>query len=125
APQPASEAAKALAPVVAANQALAREQLALIEQGLQVHRRLAQNGRAESFPGLDVWERRKMEALRRSGVEKAEIIAALEKELENLKKDEAIAKVNKENARGTDLGILDAKVRRLEVEIWLNEEKAR
>lgn len=125
APPPAVKEANAPTPEIEANRALAREQLALIDQALDVHRRLVQNARAESFPGLDIWERRKREALRRSGAGKAEMIAALEKELENLKMDEAIAKSHKENARGTDLGILDAKVRRIEVEIWLNEEKAR
>jgi hypothetical protein len=63
--------------------------------------------------------------LRKTGAGKAEMVAALEKEVDRLKKDEAIAKSRKESARGTEVEVRDVQFRRLEAEIWLNEEKAR
>ncbi len=42
-----------------------------------------------------------------------------------MKEMEAIAKVRKEGARGTDLGIFEFQFLTMEAEIWLNEEKAR
>jgi hypothetical protein len=113
-------------PDMAANRALAREALALIDEALATMRQLAQNGRFNiADPSFSVWERRKLEMLHKAGAGKAEIVAALEKELNSLERDEAFAKALKESARGTEVGIRDVQVRRLETEIWLNEEKAR
>lgn len=53
------------------------------------------------------------------------VIAALEKHIETLKADEAIARTMREQAPGTEAAVLDVRFRRLEAEIRLNEEKAR
>ena len=114
------------APDIAANRALAREQLALIDEALAMLHQLARSGRVSiTAPSFSIWERRKLETLRKTGAGKAEIVAALEKYIDSLKDEEAIAKVRVEQARGTQVGVRDVQFRRLEAQIWLNEEKAR
>jgi hypothetical protein len=128
APRPTAGAAAA-APAVpdrAANRALARQQLALIDEAESLLHSLAQNARVEIDTGtFGLWGRRRLEALRNAGAEKAEIVAALEKYINNVKELEAIAKAQKEAARATSLGVYEMRFLRIEAEIWLNEEKAR
>jgi hypothetical protein len=113
-------------PDLAANRALARQQLALIDAALALMHSLAQNARIDiATAPLGLWGRRRLEALRNAGAGKAEIVAALEKYINNLKELEAIAKAQKEAARATELGQVEIQFLRLEAEIWLNEEKAR
>lgn len=128
--QPAAEKAReqagAVAPDVPANQALAREQLALIDKAEETLRLLAQNGRISLRDAqLSLWSRRRIESLRNTGAGKAEIVAALEKYVEFLKQDEAIAQGMRERAQATMVEVYDAQYRRMEAEIWLNEAKAR
>lgn len=140
APEGAREQAKTAAPPtagaggaavedMAANRALARQQLALIDQALESLHQEARSPRAEgtSFanPSFSLWERRKLEALHRAGAEKAEIVAAIEKLIGTLKQEEAMAEMRRQSARGTLFEVLDVRFRRMEAEIWLNEEKAR
>jgi hypothetical protein len=66
-----------------------------------------------------------LEALRKAGAGKEEIIAAIEKYINNLKEMEAIAKARVEAARATPLAVYEMQFLRMEAEIWLNEEKAR
>jgi hypothetical protein len=116
----------AAVPNLPANQALAREQLVMIDQALDTLHRMAQNARiSPAEPSFSLWERRRYETLRRAGAGKDEIVAALEKYITILKGDEAIAQTNHESARGTLAEVLDVRYRRKEAEIWLNEEKAR
>ena len=123
---PAAGAGDPAVPDMAANQALARKQLVLIEQALDSLHKLAQNARVNiADPSFSLWGRRRLETLRKAGAGKAEIVAALEKEIDSLKQDEALAEARKQSARGTQVDILDIQFRRMEVEIWLNEEKAR
>ena len=87
---------------------------------------LAQNARIEIANGpFSLWGRRRLEALRKAGAGKAEIVAALEKYINNLKEVEAIAIARQESARATPLGVYEMRFLRMEAEIWLNEEKAR
>jgi len=123
---PTAGAGAAVPDLAAANRALARQQLALIDEVLPLLHERARNGRLSiADPSFSVWGRRRLETLHKAGAGKAEIVAALEKYINTLKEEEAIAKALKESARGTELGIYDAQFRRLEAEIWLNEEKAR
>ena len=113
-------------PDIAANRALARQALALIDDALAMMHERAQNGSFSiADPSFSIWGRRRLEMLRKAGARKAEIVAALEKEVDRLTMDEAIAKARKESARGTEVEVRDVQFRRLETEIWLNEEKAR
>lgn len=116
----------AAAPDMPANRALAKEQLALIDKALADLRRLAQNGDI-SFgdAAFSLWGRRRVEALRTAGAEKAEIVAALEKYIDTLKQQEAMAEKMRQLDRATQVEVYDAQFRRMEAEIWLNEEKAR
>jgi hypothetical protein len=124
APPPADGTGAAAVPDLAANRALAREQLALIDQARDMLQRLYQNGRAE-YSSFAVWDRRKLESLRRMGAGKAEIIAALEQHIAIVKAEEKIAQALVASAKGTEMDVLEARYRRMEAEIWLNEEKAR
>jgi hypothetical protein len=109
-----------------ANRAIVREQLALIDEALEIQHNLARSGRLPiNDPSFALWGRRKVETLRRAGAEKTEVIAALERYIGILKGEEALAKGMKEQARGTEAAVLDVRYRRMEAEIWLNEEKVR
>jgi RNA polymerase sigma factor (sigma-70 family) len=111
---------------LAANRALARQQLALIDEAWEMLHQMARNSRINiADPSFSLWGRRRLETLRKAGAGKAEIVTALEKYISNLAEDEEIAKSRKESARGTEVDIRDVQFRRLEAEIWLNEEKAK
>jgi RNA polymerase sigma factor (sigma-70 family) len=127
APLPAAGAGAALAaPDLVANRDLARQQLALIDDALEMLHRFALNARIElGSPSIAIWERRKLDTLRKAGAGKAEIIAALEATIKSLNEYEAVAKARKESARGTQLDVFEFQFRRMEAETWLNEEKAR
>jgi RNA polymerase sigma factor (sigma-70 family) len=121
-----SPPAAAALPVMAANQAIAREQLALVNETLAMLHRFAQNASISvSDPAFSLWGRRKLDTIRKTGAGKAEIIAALEEYINNLKNEEAIAEAKRQSARGTQVQIHDVRFRRMEAEIFLNEEKAR
>ncbi len=125
APPPAG-ASGAAVPDMAANRAIARQQLDLIDKAWDFIHSLAQNDRIEIATGpVALWGRRRMETLHKAGAGKAEIVAALEKYINDLKVLEAIAKARREQARATELGIYETQFLRMEAEIWLNEEKAR
>jgi RNA polymerase sigma-70 factor (ECF subfamily) len=114
------------APDITANRALAREQLALIDEALAMLNRLAQNGQLGfADPSFSLWGRRKLETLRTVGAGKAEIVAAVEKYINDLKQEEAMADARLKSAAGTQVDVHDVRYRRLEAEIFLNEEKAR
>jgi hypothetical protein len=132
APKGAQEQAKiapppaAAVPDLAANRAIAREQLALIDEAWALQRSLARNARMSIADAtFSLWGRRRLEALRKAGAGKAEIVAALEKYINDLKEDEAIAKAQVQAARAHEVVVHDVRFRRMEAEIWLNEEKAR
>lgn len=117
---------RADAPLLEANRALARQQLALVDGALEIQRALAKQGQLPvNDPSFALWERRKIEALRKSGAGKPEMIAAMEALIKTLKGDEATAKAMKEQGRGTEAGVVDAQFRLIEAQILLNEEKAR
>jgi hypothetical protein len=125
-PPPAAVAGGAAVPDIAANRAIARLQLALIDETLAMLLDLARNARISlADPSFSIWDRRKLETLRKVGAGKAEIVEALEKYINNLKEEEAVAKDLVQKARATQVSVNDAQFRRMEAEIWLNEEKAR
>ncbi len=111
---------------VADARALARRQLALIDEAWTLMHDLAESARIEiSTAPFGRWGRRRLEALHRAGAEKAEIVTALVKYINSLKELEAIAEARHEGARATALGVYETQFLRMEAEIWLNEEKAR
>jgi len=88
---PTAGAGGAAVPDMAANRVLAREQLALIDQALAMLDRLYQNSTIRfSDPRFSLRARRKVEALRKTGAGKAEIVAALESYINRLKQEEAV-----------------------------------
>ena len=87
---------------------------------------LARNARIDIADApFGLWGRRRLEALRRAGAGKAEIVAALEKYINSLKEDGGDCQSSEGAARGTQLGVYEVQFLRMEAEIWLNEEKAR
>jgi hypothetical protein len=116
----------AAVPDVAANQAFAREQLAVIDKALSILHSLGTSGRIRDYnTDLSLWGRRKLETLRKTGAGKAEIVAALEKYINDLKQEEAAAEFSLQRANATQVDVLDVRFRRMEAEFFLNEEKAR
>ncbi len=126
---PAKSAGGAAAPDVpdaAATQALAREQLVLIDEALASLEQMVQISKINpNDPSFSMWRRRRPETLRKAGLGKAEMVTELEKYIKDLKKQEQIAKDLVMSARGTEVEVLDARFQRLEAEIMLNEVKAR
>jgi RNA polymerase sigma factor (sigma-70 family) len=111
---------------IAAERALARQQLVLINNALAMLHNFALNARIDlGSPSMAIWERRRLETLRKAGAGKAEMIAALEETIKSLNAYEAVAKARKEAARGTELDVFEFQFRRMEAEGWLKEEKAR
>jgi len=111
---------------VSANRALAREQLALIDKALADLTIMVQRGNIRATDAaFSLWGRRRIEALRASGVDKGEMVAALEKYVADLKVGEALAQALHESARLGRIDVYDFQYRHREAEIWLNEEKAR
>jgi hypothetical protein len=126
APAPKAGAGGADAPDLAANRALAREQLALIDQALAMLDGMYRTARIRlSDPRFSLWARRKVETLRKTGAGKAEMVAALESYINRLKLEEAVTEKEHQAAQATQVDVHDVRFRRLEAEIWLNEEKAR
>ncbi|WP_435008638.1 hypothetical protein P12x_005848 [Tundrisphaera lichenicola] len=124
--RPAAGTGVAAMPDVPANRAIARKQLALIDETWDILLTMAPNARIELGSGIfGQWGRRRLEALRTAGAGKAEIVAGLEKYIKDLEQLEAIAIARKEAARATQLGIQEMQFLRMEAEIWLNEEKDR
>jgi RNA polymerase sigma-70 factor (ECF subfamily) len=123
---PRAGAGGAAVPDLAANRAIARQQLALIDEAWALMQDLAQNARIEIATGtFSLWGHRRLETLRKAGAVKAEIVAALENYIDSLKQLEVLAKARHEAARSTLLGVYEIQFLRMEAEIWLNEEKAR
>ncbi len=120
-PPKAGAGAAAAVPDMAANRAIARQQLALIDQALAMLHQLAQNARIRfSDPRFSLWARRKVETLRKTGAGKAEIVAALESYINRLKQEEAITDNEHQAGRATQVDVHDVRFRRMEAEIWLN-----
>ena len=106
------------------------EQLALIDPALAMLHQLYMVPRQAatvrfSDPRFSLWARRKVETLRKTGAGKAEIVAALESYIDRLKQEEAATENDRRNRRATLVDVYDVRYRRMEAEIWLNEEKAR
>jgi hypothetical protein len=98
----------------------------MIEKALAIMHTLAQSGRFEfSDASFSVWRRRKLETIRETGTGMAEIVAALEQYINTLKQEEAMAETMLRSARGTQVGVYDTRFRRMEAEMFLNDEKAR
>jgi hypothetical protein len=127
APPPTAGAGGAAVPDLAANRALAREQLALIDKALELLHQMSQGGSSKfAAPFFSRWGRRRVETLHRTGAGKAEIVTALEKYVNSLKEEEALTERFRQSRQGsTLLDVYDVQFRRMEAEIWLNEEKAR
>src|SRR3954453_488329 len=78
---------------LAVNKALAEEQLKLIDEGLADLDRLYKGGNISiNDPGFNRWARRRVDAIRESGAEKAKIVAALEKYVKRTKDVEGLTK---------------------------------
>jgi hypothetical protein len=114
--------------VEAVNQALARKQLAVIDEAWARLEALSQIARIEINGGtIGPWGRRRLEALRKAAAGKAEIVAALEKYINDLERFQEIANARHSMSfvRSRTLEDHEVVFLRMEAEIWLNEEKAR
>lgn len=102
---------------------LQMERIATLRDAAEISMKLARSARVEVEEALD-----DQLALLKAELEAAEKgserITLLQRTLDSLKQYEELAKVRKENARGTHLTILRVKARRLKVEMELEQEKA-
>lgn len=108
------------------NQALAEEQLKLTREALAALDSLWKSGRLDNSDSvIAAWERRQIEALKASGVGKAELVSAMEAYVKRMKDRSLTADARRKAARGTQVDELEWHYRALEAEMWLNQEKAR
>jgi hypothetical protein len=103
---------------------LAQEQLAIARQALQSLDQMYKNGDPLDEARFAVWERRQVEAVRDAGTSRAEFTAALEGYVGRMRARQQIVEQRNRAARAYFVDVLDAKYRVLEVEMWLNQEKA-
>jgi hypothetical protein len=110
---------------VADERAFARQQLAEIDEAWALLIHLCQTRRIEIDGGTaGPWGRRRLEALRRAGAEKAEIVAALEKYNKDLERLEGICH-DSFNHHHPSYDEYEIRFLRSEAQIWLKGEKAR
>ncbi len=110
---------------LADDRARARRQLAVIDEAWAMLENLSRSGRIEINGGtIGPWGRRRLEALRRAGAEKAEIVAALKRYSNDLGRFEEICH-GKHNHHHPSYDEYEVKYLRMEAEFWLKEEKAR
>jgi hypothetical protein len=110
----------------APNKALTRKQLDVARQALRDLDLLYKNGDVSLYDHrFALWERRQVEAIRASGADKAEVVAALGRYVERLKSLRSTVQTAFEKEQLTRVDVHDARYRLLEAEIWLNQEKAR
>jgi hypothetical protein len=126
APAPPESPAKSPPVALAANIALAREQLKLIEQIQGDLDRKFKSGELSATDGaLKLWARRKLDAIRATGVGKDRIVAELEGYLNFMRTQEAAWKSLYQRDQATRVDLAAAQYERLEAEMLLNQEKAR
>jgi Spy/CpxP family protein refolding chaperone len=118
--------AKAAAKQQDPNKALAQVQLKLARQALEEIDSLYQNSRMDILDSrVAVWERRRIEALQASGVEKREIVSALETYVKRMKAFAQLAAQRQQQAKIVHVDVLDWQYRALEGEMWLNQARLR
>ena len=111
---------------LAVNKPLAAEQLKLIGLIVADMDRLVKGGQMTlGDPAINLWARRRVDALRATGASKAEMVAASEKYLDRMKIYENSRKGQYERDLATRADLLAAQYERLEAEMWLNQEKAK
>ncbi len=112
-------------PDLAANRALARQQLAVIDEAWSILENLYRNARIDGDGGtIGVWGRRRLEALRRAGAQKDEIVAAMAKYVDDLERFQMLSHLRSNHHHPT-YDELEIEFLRMEAESWSNEEKAR
>jgi hypothetical protein len=103
--------------------ALAKEQLKLAREALNDLDRLHKGGElSHSDPKFLLWWRREVEAVRASGADKAELVAALERYVERMRGLAREAETAYKQGSLTRIELFDARYRLLEAEMWLNQE---
>jgi hypothetical protein len=118
-------AEKAASDPLAVNKQLAREQIEMARQALKDLDLLHQKGEVPIFdPQFPRWMRREVKAVRASGADKAEMVAALEGYVKRLKDLATAADAAFKKDLISRIDVADAKYRVLEAEMWLNRVKA-
>jgi hypothetical protein len=108
------------------NVALAREQLALIDRAFKDMDMMKTGGQLNlSDAKFALWGRRQLEALHAARAGKNDIIRILTRYRERMKTNEEYVKHAHQAGEATRIELYDAEYRRLEAEMWLNEERAR
>jgi outer membrane protein TolC len=101
---------------------IAKEKIAVAKQALEIVKTLEKQGRIESGE-VAIWSKRLVEATRKSGATKAEIVQAIKDHLARMDLLVEIMKQRQQSARGTALGVLNAQYDVLEAKAWLADEQ--
>lgn len=99
---------------------IAKQEMALASEALPVVTQLEKQGRSD--PGshaVSIWSRRLLEATRKSGATKAEVMQAIKDHLARMDERVEALKARQQSDRGTELEVLNARYDALEAKAWL------
>jgi hypothetical protein len=100
---------------------IARQEIALAKEALEIFTQLEQQGRADS-DSVSIWSRRLVEATRKSGASKPDVVQALKDHIARMDQRVEIMKARRQSARTTMTAVLNAQYEALEARAWLAEE---
>jgi hypothetical protein len=103
---------------------IAKQEIAIAKAALEIDARLEQQGRADSG-SASLWSKRMVEATRKSGATKAEIMQAIQAHLGRMEKRVELVKSQQRSARAIETDVLGARYDALEAKAWLAEEQAK
>ena len=101
---------------------IAKQEIALAKEALQVAKQLEKRAQTDSS-NVSVWSRRLVEATRKSGATKPEVVQAIKDHLVRMDERVELMKARKQAARAVETEVLSARYDALEARAWLAEEQ--
>ncbi len=104
---------------------IAKQEIALAKAALQIFTKLDGQGRTESGSNnvVGIWSRRLVEATRKSGATKPEVVQAIKDHLVRMEGRVEIMKARQQSARAVETDVLNVRYDALEARAWLAEEQ--
>jgi hypothetical protein len=103
---------------------IAKQEMELAKEALTIFTQLEKQGRTD--PGshtVSIWSRRLVEATRKSGATKPEVVQAIKDHLVRMDERVEIMKARQQSARAVETDVLSARYDALEARAWLAGEQ--
>jgi hypothetical protein len=103
---------------------IAKQEIALAKAALQITTQLERQARTD--PGSNnasIWSRRLVEATRKSGATKADVLREINDHIARMDERVEIMKARQQSARAVETDVLSARYDALEARAWLAEEQ--